>query len=126
MIYFWIADVLVCFAVCVIEFEVLFWFTLFGWSHGKRGTRKVCLHHVENSSKKVNDILETFLPDGNFDTIVRLNTLKTSILNKIEKIRGLDEQLLSQLHEKDLENELNQIFIGEDELLLMNTNMLSL
>ena len=117
MICFWIADVLGCFAVCVIEFEVLFWFTLFGWSHGKRGTRKVCLHHVENSSKKVNDILETFLPDGNFDTIVRLNTLKTSILNKIEKIRGLDEQLLSQLHEKDLENELNQIFIGEDELL---------
>ena len=126
MIYFWIADVLVCFAVCVIEFEVLFWFTLFDWSHGKRGTRKVCLHHAENSSKKVNDILETFLPDGNFDTIVRLNTLKTSILNKIEKIRGLDEQLLSQLHEKDLENELNQIFIGEDELLLMNTNTLSL
>ena len=74
-----------------------------------RGTRKVYLRHVENSSKEVNDILETFLPDSNFDTIIRLNTLKTSILNKIDKIKGLDEQLLSQLNEKDWEKVLDQI-----------------
>ena len=55
-----------------------------------RGTRKVYLRHAENSSKEVNDILETFLPDSNFDTIIRLNTLKTSILNKIDKIKVLD------------------------------------
>ena len=64
-----------------------------------RGTRKVYLRHVENSSKEVNDISETFLPDSNFDTIIRLNTIKTSILNKINKIKGLDEHLLSQLNE---------------------------
>ena len=50
-----------------------------------RGTRKVYSLHIENSSKEFNDILETFLPDSNFDTIIRLNTLTTSILNKIDK-----------------------------------------
>ena len=49
---------------------------------------------------------------GNFDTITCLNTLKTSILNKICKIKGLDEQLLSQLSKKDLDNELDQIFMN--------------
>ena len=62
-------------------------------------TRKAYLRHVENSSKEVNDILETFLPDSNFDTTIHLNTIKTSILNKINKIKGLDEHLLSQLNE---------------------------
>ena len=47
-----------------------------------RGTPKVYLCLVENSSKEVNDILETFLSVGSFDTIIRLNTLTTSILNK--------------------------------------------
>ena len=51
-----------------------------------RGTRKVYLCHIAKRSK---DILETFLPDSNFDTIIRLNTLKTSILNKIDKEKGL-------------------------------------
>ena len=82
-----------------------------------RGTRKVYLRHTENSSKEVNDILETFLPDSNFDTIIRLNALKTSILNKIDKIKGLDEQLLLQLNEKDSEKELDQILTREDEYL---------
>ena len=82
-----------------------------------RGTHKVYLRHVENSSKEVNDILETFLPDSNSDTIIRLNTLKTSILNKIDKIKGLDEQLLSQLNEKDLKKELDQILTREDKYL---------
>ena len=76
-----------------------------------RGTGKVYLSQVENSSKEVNDILETFLPDTNFDTIIRLNKLKTLILNKIDKIKGLDEQLLSQLNEKDSEKELDQILL---------------
>ena len=64
------------------------------------------LSHIENSPKEVNDILETFLPDSNFDTIIRLNALKTLTLNKIDEIKGLDEQLLSQLNEKDSEKEL--------------------
>ena len=81
-----------------------------------RGTRKVYLRHVENSSKEVNDILETFLPDSNFDTIIRLNTLTTSILNKIDKIKGLDEQLLSQLNEKDWEKELDQTLTRQSSL----------
>ena len=59
-----------------------------------RGCSKVYLRHVENSSKEVNDILETFLLDRNFDTIIRLNTLNTSKQNKIDKIKGLDKQLL--------------------------------
>ena len=50
-----------------------------------RGTCKVYLRDVENSSKEVNDVLETFLRDGNFDIIIRLNTLKTSIPNKVIK-----------------------------------------
>ena len=83
-----------------------------------RGTRKVFLRHVEKSSKVVNDILETFLPDSNFDTIIRLNARKTSILNKIDKIKGLDEKLLSQLNEKDSEKELDQILTHEDKYLL--------
>ena len=82
-----------------------------------RGTGKVYLRQVENSSKEVNDILETFLPDTNFDTIIRLNKLKTLILNKIDKIKGLDEQLLSQLNEKDSEKELDQILTCEDKYL---------
>ena len=81
-----------------------------------RGTRKVYLRHVENSSKEINDILETFLPDSNFDTIIRLNTLTTSILNKIDKIKGLDEQLLSQLNEKDWEKELDQTLTRQSSL----------
>ena len=83
-----------------------------------RGTRKVYLRHAENSSKEVNDILETFLPDiSNFDTIIRLNTLKTSILNKIDKIKVLNEQILSQLNEKDSEKELDPILTREDKYL---------
>ena len=69
------------------------------------------LPHIENSPKEVNDILETFLPDSNFDTIIRLNALKTLTLNKIDKIKGLDEQLLSQLNEKDSEKELIKFFL---------------
>lgn len=38
------------------------------------------------------------------------------MLNKIDKIKGLDKQLLSQLNEKDSENELIQV--------LMNTYIL--
>ena len=76
-----------------------------------RGTRKVYLRYIENSSKEVNDILEIFLSD--FDTIIYLNTLKTSILNKIDKIKGLDKQLLSQLNEKDSEKELDQFLTRE-------------
>ena len=83
-----------------------------------RGTRKVYLRHVENSSKEVNDILETFLLDSNFDPIICLNILKTSILNKIDKIKGPDEQLSSQLNEKDSEKELNRILTREDKYLL--------
>ena len=82
-----------------------------------RGVRKVYLHHVENSSKEVNDILKTFLPDSNFNTIIRLNTLTTLILNKTDKIKGLDEQLLSQLNEKDSEKQLDQILTREDRYL---------
>ena len=82
-----------------------------------RGTRKVYLRHAENSSKEVNDILETFLPDSNFDTIIRLYTLKKSILNKIDKIKVLDEQILSQLNEKDSEKELDPILTREDKYL---------
>ena len=69
------------------------------------------LPHIENSRKEVNGILETFLPDSNFDTIIRLNALKTLTLNKIDKIKGLDEQLLSQLNEKDSEKELIKFFL---------------
>ena len=82
-----------------------------------RGTRKVYLRHIENSSKEVNVVLETFLLDSNFDTIIRLNTLKTSILNQIDKIKGLDEQLLLQLNKKDSEKELDQILTREDKYL---------
>ena len=82
-----------------------------------RGTRKVYLRHIENSSKEVNVVLETFLLDSNFDTIIRLNTLQTSILNQIDKIKGLDEQLLSQLNKKDSEKELDQILTREDKYL---------
>ena len=88
-----------CFAACVVGFEVLFCFGSLYLTEVMaeevlsklRSTHKVYLRLVENSSKEVNDVLETFLPDGNFDTIIRLNTLKTSILNKIDKIKGLDE-----------------------------------
>ena len=80
-----------------------------------RGTRKVYLRRIENSSKEVNDILETFLPDSNFYTIIRLKTLKTSILTKIDKIKGLDEQLLAQLNEKDSEKELDRILTRKDK-----------
>ena len=80
-----------------------------------RGTRKVYLRHIENSSKEVNDILETFLPDSNFYTIIRLKTLKTSILTKIDKIKGLDEQLLAQLNGKDSEKELDRILTRKDK-----------
>ena len=96
MICFWIADI----------------FGLFC-----RGTRKVYLRHIENSSKEVNVVLETFLLDSNFDTIIRLNTIQTSILNQIDKIKGLDEQLLSQLNKKDSEKELDQILTREDKYL---------
>ena len=82
-----------------------------------RGTRKVYLRHIENSSKEVNVVLETFLLDSNFDTIIRLNTLKTAILNQIDKIKGFDEQLLSQLNKKDSEKELDQILTREDKYL---------
>ena len=82
-----------------------------------RGTRKVYLRHIENSSKEVNDILETFLPDSNFDKIICLNVLKTSILNKIDKIKGLDEQLLLELNEKDSGKKLVQILTREDKYL---------
>ena len=80
-----------------------------------RGTRKVYLRYIENSSKEVNDILETFLPDSNFYTIIRLKTLKTSILTKIDKIKGLDEQLLAQLNGKDSEKELDRILTRKDK-----------
>ena len=82
-----------------------------------RGTHKFYLRHIEDSSKEVNDILETFLPGSNFDTMIRLNTLKTSIVNNIDKTKGLDEQLLSQLNEKDSEKELEQIFTCQDKYL---------
>ena len=82
-----------------------------------RGPRKVYLRHIENSSKEVNVVLETFLLDSNFDTIIRLNTIQTSILNQIDKIKGLDEQLLSQLNKKDSEKELDQILTREDKYL---------
>ena len=82
-----------------------------------RGTCKVYLCNAENSSKEVN-ILETFLPVSNFDTIIRLNTLKALVLNKMNKIKGLNEQLLLQLNEKDLEKELDQILTNEDKYLL--------
>ena len=82
-----------------------------------RGTRKIYLRHIENSSNEVNDIVETFVPDNNIDTFICLNTLRTSILNKIDKIKGLDEQLLSQLSEKDSEKELDQILTREDKCL---------
>ena len=59
----------------------------------------------------------TFLPDGNFDKIIRLNTLKTLILSKIDKRKGLEEQLLSQLNEKDSEEELDQFLTREDKYL---------
>ena len=84
-----------CFAASVVDFEVLFYFLTEFMAEevlGKlRGTRKVYLHHTENSSKEFNDILESFLRDSNFDKIIRLNTLMTSILNKIHKIKGLDQ-----------------------------------
>ena len=114
-----------CFATCVIEFEVLFCFDSLYLSGAMaegvltklRGTHKFYLRHIEDSSKEVNDILETFLPGSNFDTMIRLNTLKTSIVNNIDKTKGLDEQLLSQLNEKDSEKELEQIFTCQDKYL---------
>ena len=38
----------------------------------KLGTRKVYIYHAENSSEVVHDILETYLPDANFDKFIRL------------------------------------------------------
>ena len=114
-----------CFVNCVVEFEVWFFFHSLYLTEVMveevlaklRGTCKVFFCHIENSSKEVNDILETFLPDSNFNTTIRLNTLKPPILNKIDKIKGLDEQLLLQLNEKDSEKELDQILTREDEYL---------
>ena len=88
-----------CFAACLVEFEVLFCFDSFCLNEvmpeevlGKlRGTRKIYLRHIENSSNEVNDIVETFVPDNNIDTFIHLNTLKISILKKIDKIKELDE-----------------------------------
>ena len=71
------------------------------------GIIKVYLRHVEYNSKEVNN--------SSFDTIIRLNTLKTSKRNKIDKIKGLDEQSLSQLNEKDSEKELDQNLTFEDK-----------
>ena len=88
-----------CFAACLVEFEVLFCFDSFCLNEvmpeevlGKlRGTRKIYLRHIENSSNEVNDIVETFVPDNNIDTFIHLNTLNISILKKIDKIKELDE-----------------------------------
>ena len=115
--------ILGCFATYVVKFEVLFCFDSLCLTEVMseeclaklRGTRKVYLRHIENSSKEVNDILETFLPDSNFYTIIRLKTLKTSILTKIDKIKGLDEQLLAQLNGKDSEKELDRILTRKDK-----------
>ena len=126
MICFWLFDIFIgCFAACVVDFEFLFCFDWLCLSEVMaeevlskfRGIGKVYLRHVKKSSKDVNDILETFLPDSNFDKIIRLNTLKTSKLNKIDKIKPLDEQLLSKLNEKDSEKELDQILTREDKYL---------
>ena len=81
------------FAASVVESEVLFCFDSFYFAEvlaeeilsKLRGAGKVYLRHVENSLKEANDILETFLLDSNFDTIICLKTLKTSMLNKIVK-----------------------------------------
>ena len=99
--HFWVVLLL-----ALLSLRFCFVLTHFVWMKSWRRRFWRNLSHIENSPKEVNDILETFLPDSNFDTIIRLNALKTLTLNKIDKIKGLDEQLLSQLNEKDSEKEL--------------------
>ena len=104
-----------CFAACVVHFETLLCFDWLCLSEVMAeeilskfgGIIKVYLRHVEYNSKEVNN--------SSFDTIIRLNTLKTSKRNKIDKIKGLDEQSLSQLNEKDSEKELDQNLTFEDK-----------
>ena len=88
-----------------------------------RGTRRVYLRHVENSSNEVNSILETFLSDDNIDNTIRLNTLKAIILSKISEIKKLDEKILAELNEKDSEEELNEILLREDKHLHIITKI---
>ena len=117
---FLVLALLGCFGACVVGLFwclrcwvwgfVLFWLTLCDWSYGEGGfgetqrySQSLFTSHWKQL-KRGQWYFRTFLPDSsNFNTIIRLNTLKTSILNKIDKTKVPDEQLLSQLNEKDSE-----------------------
>ena len=80
----------------------------------RRGTRRVYLRHISNSSDEVNKIVDTFTT-GDFNSIVKLSTLKNSLSTKIEKVKKLDQEIIDLLDDKEAENVLDEIILRDDE-----------
>ena len=82
-----------------------------------RGTRNVYIRHLSNLETKIKDIiLSTPTSQINNEKIISLRGTKNKFIDKLNKVKELDDKILDILSEKpnDFENELEQNLIRED------------
>lgn len=70
-----------------------------------RGIRKSYLRNISNVETEVLELISNIDPN-NENQKSKLIAKKNSLLEKIEKVKTLDENILTLLNEKDIETEL--------------------
>ena len=82
---------------------------------GLRGTRKVILRHLTNSSRKAQEIIDSD-SEHSQKTLMKVSSLKTRINDKLSKVKELDQKILNGLEQEDSERELYEILTRENEI----------
>ena len=80
-----------------------------------KGTRKVYMRSIENCERDTLDIIENFhLGDEN--QITKLISAKTSLNDKLNKVREFDDRILELLNQDESESELENILVRDDKV----------
>ena len=77
-----------------------------------RGIRKSYLRNISNQEKEILYLTESYLTENE----IKLKSHKNSLLEKIEKVKQLDDSIIENLSETELETELDTILNRSDKL----------
>ena len=80
-----------------------------------KGTRKVYMRSIDNTERDTLDIIKNFKL-GDENQITKLISAKTSLNEKLIKVREFDNHILELLNQEESESELENILVRDDKI----------
>ena len=78
-----------------------------------KGSKRVYLRHMKNMERSILDEIGTFSCENEEQTI-KLTGLKNGLLEKIDKVKEIDQKILDILPQEESEKKLEDILVLED------------